>query len=578
MDFYIKDMTSKKEKLIHKFTLVILIIAFSWSILPMLILRENYVFAIHDGLDSYAAMVQNIHDNHMYFKLYEKMPFMHGIEGRYTMMAYTIYDFLNCSFGYLWGQILTRIIGVAMGLVSLRVLLKYVFKPENTYSNDVIMLISIAYAITPVAPNRMLAYASLPIIIIIFLKLSEKTEFTKLAIVGMFLPLLSAFQAVYIFVLGFWFLFTLIEWIVKKKLNINLMLAFIGMCIVTIVSNYSMFWVALTANETNRGLYASGEAAATFDFGEFKSFLIYGQYHSTALHTKVILPILFVGTVFVIYKYIHGERNVKDRLCTGIIMCGWLFWGASAFIRTFQECGFTTGILVIDGYQWGESIALMRIIWYLMIAAMFFMLKSYFPWKVLIYVAVCTQLIVIVSSVTTYNDTLFSIKETIKRGTTGEKSEVTYKEFFDKDIFDEIKEDINYSNEGVAAYGYHPSVLMFNGFNTIDGYLTVHSMEWQNQFRDIIAPYLETDDYYKEYYDGWGGRMYIFGPLDFAVTRDKNAEPTDIYIDVEVYKKYGGKYVVSRAEISNAEEQGLSFIKDYDSDNGIYHMYLYEAK
>ena len=72
--------------------------------------------------------------------------------------------------------------------------------------------------------------------------------------------------------------------------------------------------------------------------------------------------------------------------------------------------------------------------------------------------------------------------------------------------------------------------------------------------------------------------MYIFGPLDFAVTRDKNAEPTDIYIDVEVYKKYGGKYVVSRAEISNAEEQGLSFIKDYDSDNGIYHMYLYEAK
>lgn len=50
------------------------------------------------------------------------------------------------------------------------------------------------------------------------------------------------------------------------------------------------------------------------------------------------------------------------------------------------------------------------------------------------------------------------------------KGEITYAEFFDTSLFEEIKKDIGYNGEKVVAFGFHPSVLIYNGFTTIDGY------------------------------------------------------------------------------------------------------------
>ena len=66
----------KEKQIKHPWRIVTLLIVaagFAWAILPMLILRVDYVFTIHDGLDSYAAMTQSIHDNHMYFRLWDNI-------------------------------------------------------------------------------------------------------------------------------------------------------------------------------------------------------------------------------------------------------------------------------------------------------------------------------------------------------------------------------------------------------------------------------------------------------------------------------------------------------------------------
>ena len=69
----------------------------------------------------------------------------------------------------------------------------------------------------------------------------------------------------------------------------------------------------------------------------------------------------------------------------------------------------------------------------------------------------------------------------------------------------------------------------------------------------------------------------MYGELPFQPTRDKNSEPAPLYIDTDAFVEYGGMYIFSRAEISNAEALGLEFINDFDSEESLYHIYVYQA-
>jgi hypothetical protein len=90
-------------------------------------------------------------------------------------------------------------------------------------------------------------------------------------------------------------------------------------------------------------------------------------------------------------------------------------------------------------------------------------------------------------------------------------------------LFEEIKKDITYSNERVVAFGYHPSVLMYNGFNCIDEYNNAYPLSYMKKFRTLIAPELENNQKDREYYDSWGSRMYLYNSeLNSEPTKNKN--------------------------------------------------------
>lgn len=560
----------------HMFTMMILIAGFSWAILPMLLLRENYVFTIHDGLDSYGGMVQNIYRNGLYFHMNQAMPFMHGSQGKYTFITYNLYDFYNCVFGYVNGQILTRITGVFLGFFSMRYLLRMFEVKQDLFQNDMIDLISITYIITPVAPNRMIGFAALPAIIILFIYLERQDGFSKYALLGLLVPIFSIFDTILVFVLGIWFVFGIVVQCIKKRVNWNLNIAFLLQCVSTIIVNWSFFTVTLSPEDTSRVLYVQ---RSPFDFDPILllSYLLHGQYHATALQKKILLPFLALGTVYSLYIVYKKTDKREQGKIQWLIIGLWGYWFFSALIKTMQECGLSFGILLIDGFQWGRAVELMKIGWYIMFACVLFLTGRNKIWQLVMYVAICLQLVNVTITNSDYNDTYQSINMYVQILRHGVSEAITYKDFFDEELFDEIKADIDYVQEGVAAYGFHPSVLMGNGFNTVDGYETVHSMEWQNQFREIIAPQLDISEDNRTYYDGWGGRMYLFGALDYSPTKTKPTEAYPLYINTEAFKKYGGQYIFSRASISNAEELGLEFMKDYDSDESMYHIYVYRA-
>ena len=51
-------------------------------------------------------------------------------------------------------------------------------------------------------------------------------------------------------------------------------------------------------------------------------------------------------------------------------------------------------------------------------------------------------------------------------------------------------------------------IAMYNGFNTLDGYVTDYKKSYK-VFRKIIEKELEKACLWRSYFDNWGGRCYV---------------------------------------------------------------------
>lgn len=148
-------------------------------------------------------------------------------------------------------------------------------------------------------------------------------------------------------------------------------------------------------------------------------------------------------------------------------------------------------------------------------------------------------------------------------------------------LFDAIKEDINYNGEYSVAYGYHPAVLTYNGISTLDGCLSHYYQSYKEAFREVIAPALEESDVAREYFDEWGGRAYIFSPTTESVwlpERTKTVADNRLVIGTDAFKALGGKYVFSRIKIDNADIIGLKLINSYTEDSSPYTIWEYKTE
>lgn len=558
------------KKLICIITYLVVIFCMCYNILPLLIFGENYVFTVWDNLDSSMGIAEVIHSNNLYFNLNSDLPIMNGINGMYTTYTYNIYDFLKGTIGFFNAQIAIKILGTFIGFFGMQTLLKYIFNERDQIHTCIIYLVSMAYVITPCAPNRVLGFSYLPILVWLFLKLRNEIKISPLIIPVVVSPLFFNFTSFMIYVCAFWFLFTIVDFVFTRKLNKNLVVAFALLCLSTLFVNINYLKISIAASNTNRKIFVDSKNKANFSFYNLYKILKMGQGHAYDLHDEILLPFACVGSL---YLLINKKEDVYVSKINTIMIIGWILWISSALIMELQECGFKSGFLLIDGFNWGRIIYFMRLMWYLMFIATLFVDKDSEILKIFALISILIQLVYVATTDVNYNDNRTTLVS--KAFGYQDAETVTFKEFVEKDLLAKIKKDIDYKNDVVVAYGFHPSVLQYNGFNTLDGYLSVHPMEYQEKFRNVIEPALDVYDKYKDYYDNWGGRTYIYGELNYNPTRIKDIDPVSMYINVDEYKTLGGKYIISRAKVLNSDDLGIKLIKDYNSENSIYHFYVY---
>lgn len=166
-------------------------------------------------------------------------------------------------------------------------------------------------------------------------------------------------------------------------------------------------------------------------------------------------------------------------------------------------------ISLLKGIDLDRVIRLNTFLWYFLFAIImiYMAMKNQ---KIMSYILIVLAGYAIVENPTT-NDTLrVNIASLKSRQINHTTQSMSYDEVYFVKLFDSIKETIGYDGEWAVAFGMHPAVLTYNGIAALDGYHSWYSQDYKEKFREMIAPELEIDQQYREYFDNWGGKsLYI---------------------------------------------------------------------
>lgn len=159
---------------------------------------------------------------------------------------------------------------------------------------------------------------------------------------------------------------------------------------------------------------------------------------------------------------------------------------------------------------------------------------------------------------------------------------ISYGEFFADSLLGQVKNYINrpQSDYRVASIGIYPAITQYNGFYTLDGRLNIYPLEYKHAFRKIMARELDKNPFWQGYFDYWGITCYIF-PAEleyYQVRKSYQQKLNHLELDIDAFKKLGGEYILSAAEITNYQENGLEFVKVFREGWSIWEIYLYRVR
>ena len=162
------------------------------------------------------------------------------------------------------------------------------------------------------------------------------------------------------------------------------------------------------------------------------------------------------------------------------------------------------------------------------------------------------------------------------------KNNITYSQFYSENLFENIEKfiDKDQKNYKVVSVGIHPSIAVYNGFYSLDGYSVLYDLKYKNQFREIIAQELEKSEILRRYFDEWGSRAYIFSDeIGQNYLRKKNdVYPININLNTSKLYEMGGRYIFSSYKIKNYVENNLQMLKIFSDNKSVWKIYLYEVK
>ncbi|AVH49923.1 DUF6044 family protein [Acinetobacter sp. SWBY1] len=551
-------MKYKLELYFYFFSVFILILFFSLN-------YSNLFIEIHDNLDQHFGWYKLLSDNNAWFsKNNYLLPYMGETERGILLPETQLVNFIFIYLDPLLAHCVLIVTKFTIGFFSFLILANYLFSNKNI-PTIYVCLIAISFALMPGNENLYIAQASVPLILYLYLKYINKQSIVFLILILAY-PILSELTRFGMFILvymGFHFIYLIYKKDSRYKYSfLSLIFLSLGYLLVEYRLIFSM---VLSSEDTIRKtmiLLKEGNLLKVF----IKS-IVSGQYHFSNL-TFVFIPF----TLYLIFIKIKQDIKLPTPiyLLFGLIIVNCFIY--AVYTTTDVKYLVWEYVSPLSGWNFSRFIWFNSFFWCLATLSLIsYLHKSSNKFIILFFLF--AQLVLTIVYPTYGNDFYRTIKCNYLSKC---ENQFSYNEFYSINLFDKIKNTIKYNkDERVIAFGFHPSVLTYNGFYTMDGYHNAYYQKYKNEFRGLIKPGLDQSEKYKAYFDNWGGRAYIFSKdSDYKPHRSINTKFVYLPIDFEAAKNMNIKYVISNDPI--VLNNKLKFIGLFSDPSSPYKLRVYE--
>lgn len=575
------------KKLLSNWYLVIVFGFLIFAGLVFIICGEDSIIAVHDNLDLFIPQFQMMKDTGTFWAQDTYVPFLGGISRDVLPSEFSLYTMLYMILPAYPAYIAGYLLKILIALGSCILLAKDFCGEAYQKYKPLVYLTGLAYGILNLFPAFGIPFASIPLVIFLLRKIYKKPSIWWYVAL-FFYPMLSYFSYFGLFILAYMAVAFLWLWIRDKKLPLRILIAIAVLSAGCIVCEYRLFGTMLLSDEeTIRSTIVAGNMSAGEIWKTITEVFTQGMFHAESVHTYLVLPVCVIYFFYLNISYIKN-KNVKGIfhdiynllmlvLAFNSVIYGIYYWeGFRNLVETICP--------PLTGWQFNRTVFFSPFVWY---AAFFLVLVRLYDagkgkkMRFLANVLAVAAILLIVFTGSRYNDLYHTCYNEIYQMVKGKPTDqLSYKEFYSEELFEQAKEDLGYCGQWSAAYGFYPAVLEYNGISTVDGYLGFYSQHYKDKFRKVIAPALDRVEATRQYYDEWGARAYLYSGTDLSIvspTRNVLITDQDIYIDLDAFKALGGRYIFSAIELTNAEETGLLLVGIYTHEDSPYTLYVYQT-
>ena len=574
-----------RQKIKENWYVVFVAVLFLLQLIVMTAWGEHSFVAIHDNLDLFVAHNTMVKKAGLFFAQGALAPMLGGVSRDTLGSEFALYNLLYFFFSpytaYVAGYLLKILIGFGGSLLLAREYL------QEDYSRlrSLVWLVAAGFSMIPVFPAYGIAFTSIPLAVVLLKRIEERPGILWYLLLFCY-PLLSYFSYFGFFLLGYLVCAVLLLWIKRRRFPLKLAAGILVLAGGYMVWEYRLFREMLFGGrETIRSTMVNANASLPEVMDKILEGLITPVFHAQDSHGYWIIWVCLVVIMAVNMNLVRkGKKKILSEpvnLVVLLIVFNCLIYGLYEY-KPFRDL-FEALLPPLKGFQFNRTIYFNPFLWYLLFFLCLEKIAGRLTQKeggkriACIVAAVGTLVCMLAPQV--YNDFSGNVYhhayEILKKQ---ESSQLSFKEFYSEDLFEQIKEELDYRGEWAAAYGMHPAVLQYNGIATLDGYLGMYSQEYKESFRKVIAPALEKAPEFKMLYDTWGARAYLYsgsGENTYQAVRNLKLQDHNLYADIQALKELGGTYIFSRIELENAEELELTLMEVFQKETSPYTIYVY---
>ncbi|GAB2554394.1 DUF6044 family protein [Gracilibacillus alcaliphilus] len=535
---------------------------------PYVIYGEATHIRVHDNLDSNIVWYKVLAESGNIFTLHDvQLPYaINGLPRSALPSAFDAVVWLYVLFEPMTAYTISQTIMRFAAFFGMYLLLtRFVLKEET--SPWIKVGVPLTFAMLPYWPSGALSIAGLPLALYAFLlirkyqKAAPKHAWVLLGLI----PFFSNFILTFVFFLALMGVLWLIDRIRYRQWNWPFFTAIAGMTAVYVINNYllitSMFFDATFNSHREELELGFNDFHRSYELG-WENFL-YGHTHDEAQQAYIIVPLMLLALWIAMMKR-QQPKLLMTLLLTNLLLSFWYaFWYWEGW-RLIKD-----NVSIANTFNFARVHFLDPPIWYIIFALALVIL-----WKQLKFGKLLAVILIILQCLW-----LFSLTEEFKYRVVGTPS---FEEFYSEELFAEIRDYIGEPQDSyrVVSIGMHPTIAQFNGFYTLDTYNNSFPLEYKHAFREVIAGELEKSSELADYFDNWGGRLYMYVAdhgKNYMFTKDRNEPIEQLDINTEALQALGGEYIFSAVEIKNAEDLGLELADTFTQEESPWEIYLYQV-